>query len=154
MIAAKPSSHFWPAPRSNQAAAGHRASTQFDKKKGTISINHYRDNVMVWSADGTFYQCDLDGGNRKELFSDEKIYNIIVTQDDIYYSTVDKDGYTQTFAYSFSEKKADKIATSAFPITGYSDSVLYCGGTAGFGYLCSLDCRTGEQEVFDYRVTD
>lgn len=155
-------------------------------------LNHYQENVMVRSTDGTpqvysaenhellevgpfedmevlqildngkvigyskgtFYECDLNGSQKRELFSASQIYNVIITQDNIYYSTVDEHAYTQTFAYSFSENKTETINTTEYPIMGYSDSILYCSGTAGSGYLYSLDTRTGVEEVFDYRVTE
>lgn len=155
-------------------------------------ISHYRDNVMVQSADKiplvfsaetheqieigpfkkdldvlqildngkvigysqmTFYACDLDGANQKELFCAENIYSFIITQEHIFYSTVDEHAYTQTFSYSFDENKTEKILTTTYPITGYSDSVLYCSDFAGFGYLYSIDTRTKVEEVFDYRET-
>lgn len=69
---------------------------------------------VIGYSKGTFYECDLNGSQKRELFSASQIYNVIITQDNIYYSTVDEHAYTQTFAYSFSENKTETINTTVY----------------------------------------
>lgn len=107
---------------------------------------------VIGYKSGTFYQCDLDGGNEKSLFSVKDLYNIVVTQNEIFYSTVDKETYTQLFRYTFSTKKIEKITTTEFPIVGFAGAFIYCASSTGIGDLQRIDANTGDREAFDNRA--
>lgn len=108
--------------------------------------------TVIGYKDRTFIQCDLKGENKEPLFSVDNLYNVIVTQNELFYSTVDKETYTQLFRYSFSSKKSEKIATTEFPLVGYTDPYVYCASTTGIGNLQRINTNTGEIEVFDDRT--
>jgi hypothetical protein len=107
---------------------------------------------VIGYKDRTFIQCDLDGDNKVSLFSVDNLYNIVVTQNEIFYSTVDKETYTQLFRFSFSSKRSKKIATTEFPIVGYAGTYVYCASTTGIGDLQRIDTNAGEIEAFDDRA--
>ncbi|MDR1158946.1 MAG: hypothetical protein LBK75_11720 [Oscillospiraceae bacterium] len=112
------------------------------------------DERVIGYKDYTMIQCDLDGKNEKILFSAQNIYNVILTQNEIFYSTVAQETYTQTFCFSFSTSKTRELATTNFPIVGYADTYLFCASSAGSGDLQRIDVNSGEVVVFDDRAKD
>ena len=108
---------------------------------------------VIGYANKQFIQCDLDGSNKKILCSVENLYNIVVTQNEIFYSTVDDETYTQLFRFPFASKKVEKITATKYPLVGYDGNYLYCASSSGMGDLERINIEKKVVESFDDRVS-
>jgi hypothetical protein len=106
------------------------------------------DGTVVGHIGPMFVRCDLEGKNISSLFSMEQVHNVIVTQNDLFVSTLEETG-SQLFHFSFSENEMKKIANTSFPLVGYTDSYIFCGTGTGQGDIERITISSGKADVLD-----